>query len=64
MVKCPVLFGTGLEDIVCPPKTQCAVYNQLRCPKKRVLFPGFGHEEIQEFDDMLLDFFSGKEAVL
>lgn len=64
MVKCPVLFGTGLEDIVCPPKTQCAVYNQLRCPKKRVLFPGFGHEEIQEFDDMLLNFFSGKEAVL
>ena len=64
MVKCPVLFGIGLDDIVCPPKTQCAVYNQLRCPKKRVLFPGFGHEEIQEFDDMLLNFFSGKEAVL
>lgn len=64
MIRCPVLFGTGLADIVCPPKTQCAVYNNLRCPKKRYLFPGLGHEEIQEFDDMLLDFFTGKEAVL
>ena len=64
MVRCPVLFGTGLSDTVCPPKTQCAVYNHLKCPKKRYLFPGRGHEEIQEFDDLLLDFFSRKEAGL
>lgn len=64
MIRCPVLFGTGLADVVCPPKTQCAVYNNLRCPKKRYLFPDLGHEEIQEFDDMLLNFFTGKEAVL
>lgn len=64
MIRCPVLFGTGLADDVCPPKTQCAVYNNLNCPKKRYLFPGFGHEEIQEFDDLLLDYFSRKEAAL
>ena len=64
MIRCPVLFGTSLADVVCPPKTQCAVYNNLGCPKKRYLFPGLGHEEIQEFDDMLLDFFTGKEAFL
>lgn len=64
MIRCPVLFGTGLADVVCPPKTQCAVYNNLHCPKKRYLFPGFGHEEIQEFDDMLLDFFTREEAGL
>jgi len=61
LVRCPVLFGTGLADVVCPPQTQCAVYNQLTCPKKRYLFDGFGHEEIQEFDDLILNFF-GKEA--
>lgn len=60
-VRCPVLFGTGLEDEICPPKTQCAVYNNLNCPKERRLYPGFAHEEIQEFDDLVLDFF-GKEA--
>ena len=64
MIHCPVLFGTGLDDVICPPQTQCAVYNNLHCAKKRYLFPGYGHEEIPEFDDMLLDFFTSKEAVL
>ena len=56
LVKCPVLFGTGLADTVCPPETQCAVYNDLSCEKQRLLYPGFGHEEIQEFDDQILAF--------
>lgn len=64
MIRCPVLFGTGLEDTICPPQTQCAVFNNLTCPKKRYLFPGFGHEEIQDFDDMILDFFCREEVVL
>lgn len=64
MIRCPILFGTSLDDTICPPQTQCAVYNQLTCPKKRYLFPGYGHEEIQEFDDLILDFFCGEEAVL
>ena len=54
LVKCPVLFGTGLADTVCPPETQCAVYNDLSCEKQRLLYPGFGHEEIQEFKPELL----------
>lgn len=56
-VRCEVLFGTGLADTICPPITQDAVYHNLRCPKRRVFFPGFGHEEIQAFDDMLLSYF-------
>ncbi len=57
MVRCQVLFGTGLSDTICPPITQDAVYNKLNCKKRREFFPGFGHEEIQAFDDMLLSFF-------
>ena len=57
LVRCDVLFGTGLADVVCPPQTQCAVYNELTCPKRRLLYPGRGHEEIQEFDDELTRFF-------
>lgn len=64
LVRCPVLFGTGLADAVCPPQTQCAVYNQLGCVKKRILYPGYGHEEMQEFDDLLLDFFADEEVLL
>ena len=57
LVRCEVLFGTGLADIVCPPQTQCAVYNQLSCPKQRHLYEGRGHEEIQDFDDLIIGFF-------
>ena len=64
MIQCPVIFGTGLEDTICPPITQCAVYNQLVCPKRRYLFEGYGHVEIQEFDDLILDFFGKETGIL
>ena len=63
-IRCPILFGTGLADTICPPQTQCAVYNNLTCPKKRYLFPGYAHEEIQDFDDRTLNFFCRQEVVL
>ena len=63
MVICPVLFGTGTADIVCPPATQFAVYNNLTCEKRHEFFEGFGHEEIQDFDDLIIPFFcKGGEA--
>lgn len=60
-ITCPVLFGTGLMDTYCPPSSQFAVYHKIRAPKKHVIFPDYGHEEIGAFDDMLIDFF-GKEV--
>lgn len=60
LVHCPVLFGTGLADVVCPPETQFAVYNALTCPKKHLLYPDFGHEEIQAFDDEIIRFYQGE----
>lgn len=63
LVRCEVLFGTGLSDNVCPPATQFAVYNNLKCKKQRVFFPDYAHEEIQAFDDMILSFFGGDGGV-
>ena len=60
LVRCPVLFGTGLADVVCPPETQFAVYSALTCPKKHLLYPDFGHEEIQAFDDEIIRFYQGE----
>ena len=62
LVRCPVLYGTGLLDTVVPPETQCATYNELACPKERHLYPGFGHEEIQDFDDLIIDYLDGRRA--
>ena len=61
-VRCPVLFGSGLADKVCPVPTQFAVYNALTCPKRHLLFEGFGHEEIQAFDDTIINFFDANDA--
>ena len=36
LVRCPVLFGTGLADDVCPLPTQYAVYNALTCEKRHM----------------------------
>ncbi|MEG2595383.1 MAG: acetylxylan esterase [Ruthenibacterium sp.] len=58
LVRAQTLFGTGLKDVWCLPITQYGVYNNLQCSKKHVVFPDFGHEEIQAFDDMLLSFFA------
>ena len=63
LVRCEVLFGTGLSDVVCPPCTQYAVYNNLSCKKRHILFPDFDHEEIQAFDDRIISFFCGGESV-
>lgn len=57
LVRCSVLFGTGLVDDICPVETQYAVYNNLRCDKKHLLFPEFGHEEIPAFDNAALSWF-------
>ena len=54
MIRCPVLFGTGLDDVICPPQTQCAVYNNLHCAKKRYLFPGLNFGEMLPGDVGLL----------
>lgn len=61
MIRCEVLFGTGLSDNICPPQTQYASYNRMTCKKTHVLFPDYGHEEIQAFDDMILHFFGEEE---
>ena len=55
MVTCPVLFGTGLDDPVVPPEAQFAAYNALTCPKRHLLYPGYAHEEIGDFDDKIID---------
>jgi cephalosporin-C deacetylase len=56
-ITCPVLFGTGLRDVVIPPSAQFAVYRRIQAPKQHLIYPDYGHEEIADFDDRLLRFF-------
>lgn len=62
MVTCPVLFGTGLQDVLIPPSSQFAVYRRLQGPKEHLIYPEYGHEEIADFDDRIVGFFLKEEA--
>lgn len=59
-ITCPVLFGTGLSDELIPPSAQFAVYSKLQCPKEHLIYPDYGHEEIADFDDRIIQFFAGE----
>lgn len=42
-IKCPVYMFTGLQDAVCPPYTNFAVYNQITAPKHYTICPECEH---------------------
>lgn len=56
-IKARVILTMGLEDSVCFPVTQFAVYNKLTCPKKLLVLPEYGHEYYPKIADKLRGFF-------
>jgi len=55
-IRAEVLFFTGLMDTICPPSTQFAAYNKITAPKRMVLYPDFGHENLPGQGDEMLNF--------
>ena len=52
-IKGKVFWGMALEDRICHPKTQFAVYNQLQTEKELLFYPEFGHEYLPKFNDIM-----------
>lgn len=60
MIKCPVMMVTGLEDNVCPPSTQFAIYNRIESEKKIDILPEYGHEGMNVLvNDKVFDYLFG-----
>ena len=55
-IRGDVLMGVGLMDQTCPASTQFAAYNKITANKELRIFPDFGHEELNGFDDIVFDF--------
>jgi cephalosporin-C deacetylase len=55
-IKAKVVWGIGLEDTVCPPQTQFAVYNQLHTRKTMLAYPEYGHEYLPRYADTTRSF--------
>lgn len=50
-IRAKVDLSVGLEDEVCPPSTQFAVYNKLTGEKSLRLFPDHGHDDLPGLTD-------------
>jgi cephalosporin-C deacetylase len=46
-------------DTICPASTQFAMYNKITAPKNIVIYPDFGHETLQGFNDKVMQFMLG-----
>lgn len=57
-IRAEVLMGVGLMDRVCPPSTQYAAYNKITSPKRAIVYPDFGHEDLPGFPDQVFRFLS------
>lgn len=55
-IKGEVLLADGLNDSICPPSTQFAVYNKIKSKKNVIIYPEFGHEYIADFEDIRFKF--------
>lgn len=59
-IQAEVIWAMGLEDRVCHPKTQFAVYNHIQAPKKLYFYPEYGHEYLPKFNDKIHQILGGK----
>lgn len=59
-IKGDVLMITGLEDNICFPSTQYAIFNQIVSHKEHLILPEYGHEDMNvKINDILYDYFTG-----
>lgn len=57
MIEAEVLLITGLQDTVCPPSTQFAIYNRLNTRKEHIVLPEYGHDDVHlKIDDYVFNF--------
>ncbi|MGL6312826.1 alpha/beta fold hydrolase [Vibrio sp. WXL103] len=55
---CNSLLGAvTMQDDVCPPKTQMAVFDKVTSDKNILIYPEHGHEDIKEFEDVAYSYF-------
>jgi cephalosporin-C deacetylase len=55
-ITAEVLFTIGMQDTVCPPSTQYAIYNKIRSAKRLRIYPDFGHEPLPGLADAIFAF--------
>ena len=61
-IKGQVHMITGLDDDVCYPVTQFAIYNRLECPKEHLIMPEYAHEAMNvQVNDRVYNWICGSK---
>lgn len=60
-IRSKVVMFTALSDVICPPSTQFAIYNNLVSEKQMVLYPDHDHEHLPQSGDILFSLFTGED---
>jgi len=55
-IRAETRLAVGLMDEVCPPSSQFAAYNRMRCPKELVIYPDFAHENLPGVEDLIYEY--------
>lgn len=56
LITCHVSMLTCLEDVVCPPSTQFAIYNRIESSKDLKIVPDYGHDALNvKVNDYVFD---------
>ena len=53
-ITAPVLMGTCMMDELACPRMQAAVLNNVAGERRRLVYPKYGHERVNDFEDELL----------
>ena len=48
-----------LQDAICPPSTQFAIYNKITAKKSCEIYPNHGHEDLPDADELIFSFLRG-----
>lgn len=57
-ITAPIFMGVGLQDDICPPRTNFAGYNLIQAPKQFVIYPHMGHNvDKSHWESAHLDFY-------
>ena len=59
-IQCPIFMAAGLQDEVCPNRTNFASYNLIRSEKQYRIYREQGHGTPVEWNDLHMDFFKKK----
>ena len=55
-------MSVGLRDQTCPPSTVYATFNKIKGKKKMLVYPDFGHEELNGWSDEVY-YFMGRHLL-